>query len=235
MPRNVLMSDLVLRAQRRTDKENDLSVPTLEWKALINTTYGDLYSEVERSGMRYFESTASIAATGAASYTLATDLLGTIGIDFLYDGTTTGRRRQLRELMVQERTAWAGMTGDAQGFQVVGQKVFLYPNPTTGTYEMIYMPQSPDISAAADGTNVDVVTPDGEEFIIWGVAVKALAKSNDDTQLAEREREAARVRFMEWAVLRAFNEPRHRIVQGSGSILDDPYGDMRDEGGWWNR
>src|SRR4051812_38818799 len=178
MARNVVMSELVLRCQRRCDREKDKSIVAAEWKAMISTQVGDLYREVAHSGFRYFESTFPIVANGAASYSLPTDHFETIKIDRVLDAA--GTRRELDELMVQESNRWAGQTGDATHFAVVGQNIVLYPKPASGSYEMWYVPQPPDLSNAADGLNVDTVTPDGEEFIVWGVAVKAHAKGETD-------------------------------------------------------
>jgi len=209
---NVVLSDLVIRCQRRADREGDPAIAPFEWKAAISEQYRELVGLIDGTGMRYFESTSTIPATGAASYSEPADQLSFIGIDFLYDGTTTGRRRALRELMVQERNFYSGQTGEAIGYSFVGRQIHLYPNPVSGTYELLYVPQAPDLSVAADSTTVDLVVPDGEAFMLWGVAVKILAKSEQDPSTAMRERELARGRVEEWAVLRALNEPRRRYV-----------------------
>lgn len=212
MARNVVLSDLVTRCQRRADKEGDSSIAPTEWKAMISSQYAELVGLIDATGMRENESTSTIAATGAAGYPEPSDILSFIGIDFLYDGTPTGRRRALREMMVQERNHYAGQTGEAVGFSFVGKTIQFFPNPVSGTYLLLYVPQPPDLSTSADSTTVDLVVPDGEEFVVWGVAVKALAKSEQDPSVAMREREAARGRVEEWAVLRALNEPRRRVV-----------------------
>lgn len=199
---------------------------------LISEQYGDLYSEVEKTGMRHFESTSTIAATGAASYAVPSDHLATIGLDRVTD--SLGSIVSLDEMMMQERTRWQGQVGDAQTYAVIGNFIFLFPKPASGTYTLLYMPQSPDLSVAADSTLVDVVQADGEAFLTWGVAVKALSKSEADVSLARLEREAARERFVSWCIMRAFTQPRRPIVRRSvneamsaGDYIDDP-GNFRD-------
>lgn len=234
MPRLYRLDDIRLRCQRRANKEGDPSISIPEWNALISEQYGDLYSEVEKTGMRYFESTSTITANGAASYAVPADHLATLGIDRITD--SVGSRTTLDEMMSPERVRWAGQVGDAQSYAIVGQLVYLFPKPATGTYELLYMPQAPDLSTAADSTMVDVVQADGEAFLIWGVVVKARDKSEADVRTAMAEREAARVRFVDWAILRAFTQPRRPIVRLSRNedLGAGGWGDSDDPGGWWS-
>jgi hypothetical protein len=202
--RQYQLSDLRLRCQQRADKEGDPQIDTNEWNRLISEMNGELYSVVEAAGMRYFESEQTITATGAASYAVPSDHFATIDVEWVYDAA--GHRRRLRRLNVQERARWSGATGDAHYWELAGQSLFLYPAPSSGTYKHLYMPQAPDLSLAADNTNVDLVAPDGEAFLIYGVMVKALAKSEGDVQLAMAERDAARERFVYYCAIRSFND-----------------------------
>lgn len=225
------MSDLVLRCQRRADMENDTTISKPEWKALISEQYGHLYSTVVKAGMRYFETTDVITATGATSYALPSDHDETIGIDRILD--SLGNKTSLDELMVQERNMWAGSTGDAMAYSVVAQTIILFPRPTTGTYNHVYIAQSPDVSALSDEATVDVVTADGEAFLIWGVTVKSKSKRDQDPSLAIAERNAAEGRFMEDCTLRAFVNPRRRVVRPSPAYTyDDDDGLGNDPANW---
>ncbi len=211
MPRRYAMSTLRTRCQQRCDLENSGHIATAEWNALISEQYGDLFSTVAETGLRYFETESTITTTGAASYDEPADHYGGVGIDRIVD-PVSGRRYQLQEIMAQERARWSGMTGDASVFALVDDQIYLYPRPPSGqTYKVLYIPQPPDLTSYADGDIIDIVTPDGEAFLTWGVAVKALAKSESDPSLALAEREAARGRLTEWAQLRGFNSPR-RVV-----------------------
>ena len=232
MPRTLRLDEIRLRCQRRADKESDPSIGTAEWNALISEQYGDLSSEVEKTGMRYFESKLAIVATGAASYAAPSDHLSTLGV---YRVDASGGLVELEEIMVQERTRWAGRTGDASCYDLVGATLTLYPRPSSGSYEMVYMPQAPDLSLAPDSTLIDVVTADGEAFLIWGVAVKAKAKSEAGVGLEIKEREEARARLVSWATNRAFTQPRRPIVRQSLNSLMDVGDTADDPGGWWDR
>jgi hypothetical protein len=223
--RLVTLGALRLACQRRADLEGDdpdeaLIVPA-EWHALISTQYGELYQGVADVGGRYFEGTSAITATGAASYALPSDHLSTIGVDRILSG---GQRIALRPLEVQERNCYAGSVGDASGYEVVGQNVVLRPKPSSGSYELIYVPQPPDLTVLQDTDTVDVVTIDGLEFLVWGVTVKALSKKEGDVRLAMSEREAARARLIEWAVRREMNS-LHRQTGGGRGWSGDIHGE----------
>ena len=229
MPRLFDLSVLRTRCQRRADMENNGLITDAEWGILMSEMYGELCAEVSKTGMRYFETTYTYTTTGVAYVSEQADVLSTIRIDYLVDGTTTGRRRELIELMAQEQPQWSGRTGsNAVAFAAVDDRIYLYPTPPTGqSYEVLYIPQPPDLSAQADSYDVDLVTPDGESFFTWGVAVKALSKSESDTRLAIAEREAARVRFVEWCTLRAFNQPRRRVMSETDMGSDYDPADWR--------
>ncbi len=220
MPRRYTLLELVTRAQRRCDREGDDTISTPEWKALISEQYGDLYSVVAEAGLRYFETTNTITTTGVASYDEPVDHLGTVSVCRVIN--TAGARRDLKEIMAQERSYWTGMTGEATRYALVDDQIYLYPTPPAGqTYEMLYIPQPPDLSLYADTDVIDVVTPDGEAFLLWGVAALVAAKTQDDdrSRLALSRQDATRVRLSEWATMRAFNSPRHRVIEDDE---DDP-------------
>lgn len=214
------MGTLVTRCKQRCDKENDEHIDTSEWKSMISTQYGDLWNEVAKTGLRYFESRETITTTGAASYDEPLAHLATVGLDRVYSDNT---RRSLRELMAPERNYFAGRTGDAIAFEHIDDQIYLWPTPPSGqTYELLYIPQPTNISEWTDDQEIDVVTPDGEAFIIWGVAVQALAKEEADVRLAREERESARAAIAEWATLKAFHEQRRKIVAEDSGAYYDP-------------
>src|ERR1044071_2363398 len=231
--RPMLMSDLVLRCRRRADMEGDDVVGPTEWKGLISEMYAQLYAIVGSAGMLYFESPQTVTATGAASYALPSDHDETIGIDRVVD-PNNGFKMPLGELMVQERTRMSGTIGDATAYAIIGQTIVLYPIPASGTYLHTYVPQSPDISTIADTTTVDLVTGDGEAFLIWGVAVKTIPKRNGDPQLAIVERDAAERRSARAARRRARATPRRRVPVAPplGAGVDGYDWEYNDPGAW---
>ena len=240
--RPILMSDAVLRCQRRADMEGDGMISPPEWKQLISEQYVEIYSLVKDAGLRHFENTQTITGSGASTYALSADHDDTIGVERVID-TVSGRKIPLGEVTIQERTRFSGLTGDAIGYSLVGQSVALFPVPSSGTYLHIYVPQAIDLSSLADSSTFDVVTGWGEPFLYWGVAVKALAKRKQDPTLAIAERNDARDKFMKDVEKRAMVNPRKRIPMpttldwnaGGGWPGGGPDGWGYDPGGWWNR
>ena len=203
------MSTLRTRCKRRADQENASFISDSEWNALISEKYGELYGVVCDTGSRYFETSSTITATGATSYNEPTDHRSTVGMDRL-DGTS--RVPVFGPISPHERNIYSGETGDARYFDHVDDQIYLYPKPASGTYYYLYVPQSPDLSAYADGDLVDVCDEAGEAMLIWGVAAIALAKADSDVRLALQQEAAARERLQAWAAMRMMNEPRRRVI-----------------------
>lgn len=221
MPRSIAMSTIVQRAQRRCDRESDSSIVTAEWKALASEVYGELCQEINDTGCRYFETTSSITATGAASYNEPSDVLHFIGIDFVVD--SAGSRRRLAPLPIEERTALLGQTGEARYYQVVDDQIVLYPKPSSGSYTVLYIPQPTDLSSSADADLIDLVCPAGERFQIWGMASLAQHKLETNQQRAVAEWERARQDLRYWAANRnLINPPNRRFVDRSDPDDGDP-------------
>jgi hypothetical protein len=208
--RSVTLGTLVTRCQQRADKENDSSIGTTEWKTLVSEMVGELHELADEAGHRYFETTATITATGASSYSLPADHLSTIRITKV---ETSGRRlTPLREIQVHEADGHLrGQTGDARCYAVIGQTIEFYPNPASGSYAHVYVPQPADLGSSDDSTAVDLICPAGEAFVVWGVAVKAKAKGEDDVQVAMMERDAARERVKTWLNGRSLVTPRRMM------------------------
>jgi hypothetical protein len=62
-------------------------------------------------------------------------------------------------------------------WELVDDTIHLYPTPPSNQlYELRYVPQPPDLSTFADSDVIDVVTPDGDAFLVWGTVVMALSE-----------------------------------------------------------
>jgi len=212
------IAQLVGLCQRRSDKETDQHVDSDEWKELISEVYGELHSTVAKTGARYFETEATISPDGSSSYSLPSDHLSTVGVDRVLN--SAGERQDLIEIMVQERVAFAGRTGEAWGYSFTGTNIRLYPTPSSGTYKHIYVPQPTDYSSASNSTSVDLINNDGLKFLVWGVAAIALHKGDANQIRAIEERDRARVELTEWAVLRSLTMPKRKQVRETDLQLD---------------
>jgi hypothetical protein len=212
MPRLLTMSTIVTRAKRRADKENDDHISTAEWKALISEVYGaDVYSVVAQPGTRYFEYLATLTTTGAAYVEEPDDLLSVLRLDYV---ATSTDRRQLFQAMPGEEPKFAALsTNEPLRYSLIDDRIYLFPTPSTGlTLEMRYIPQPPDLGDYDDADLVDVVSPDGEACLIWGVAALALGKSKQDASFAVTKTEAHKAKLQEWAAERIIGEASRRIA-----------------------
>lgn len=228
MARTFTVTQLITRAQQRADMESSSFISDAEWKTMLSTIYGEFYGILAESGMRYYESEDTVTTDGSSTYALPADHLATVGVDYLSGST---QRRDLAQFMAQERNVFSSQQGasEALAYALIGSNIKLYPTPPSGqTYYHVYVPQPTDLSSADDADNVDVVTPDGESFITWGLSVLALSKEESDVRGAVMERERARERVQNWAALRAMHTPRRRIVDDSGGLYRAGY----EEGDW---
>lgn len=230
MARTFTLLSLVTRCQQRCDLENSEIIGAAEWKSLVSLAYAELYSILVASGMRYFETTATVTADGSASYALPNDHMSTVGVDRVL----VSSRYELVEVMAQERNITSGLTsGDACFYALVGANLKLFPPPSSGTYEHVYVAQPADLSSGADDDEIDVVVPSGEAFVVWHVVVNAKTKEESDVGGSLAERERARTQVTEWSTLRAINTPRRRIVDRDPYIYGREEGDYNRSGGSW--
>lgn len=214
---------LVQRAKEAIDAENQRSITDQTWRSWIGTANGTLHGIVASTGYRYFESVQTIVTDGLNSlFALSADhyMSGTV----VRVVTEQDRRRLIRasaqETALMPRGAGAQVGSEASRWAQIGQSIYLgpYRPPAGQTYEHIYVPQPLDLTDAVDATLVDVVTSDGEAFIINAAAVKGLLKQDKDPRLHRDERDEARANLEAWASTRALLE-RH-VLQGG----DDFYG-----------
>lgn len=221
MPRLVEMGVIEARCQRRADLEGDDHIEHEEWLEIISEAYGELYSIVSDVARRYFERSSTLTTDGNSYVSEPSAHQSTIGLWYM---PSTGRPYRLRELDPAQYDRWANRTGSyAERYEFIDDRLYLYPTPPTGQdYVMRYIPQAPDLSGFASDDCVDVVTAEGEAFLIWGAVVKAKSKSESDVRLAviERDRMAEKVR--DWAINRSMTEPRRMHVDFDDDDPADP-------------
>lgn len=227
MARSFLLSALVTRVRQLTDTENGAPADT-EIKQYISTMFAKLHDIHVDSGHMYFKSTQSIAADGTADYALPTDFRAALRVDYQ---NATNDWTALEEIMSPEENA-AQKSGYSRSmyYYIAGGYTYLYPIPPSGqTYRLVYTAQPTDLSASADATSVDVISPAGEDFIVWGAAVYLKHKEESDTTVAERNRDRAEENLREAAVMMALNNPRRHQL---GGLVVGLEGDWPYRGGW---
>lgn len=201
--------------QQRVDMENHNLISPNEWLNLLTEAYSELFTMVMEAGLSYFEYSVILTMDGSGTLPEPADHFSTVELAYLVDGTTTGRRRDLKQIQPQERSRRAGSTGTwPESFIFVDDVIFVYPTCPAGTmFELRYTAQPPTIVLMVGPLifEVDVVSGDGLAFLVESVAVKALRKSGSPTAEAMQAREEARTRCMESFTLRSFNAPRRRV------------------------
>ena len=227
MPRRFFVSALLTRIRQVTDTESDDHITDAFLQTHLATIYGALWGAVCETGYRYFETRASLVSDGSNVLPEPAALFAHVGLDFI---DPSGIRYELYEIMAQERTTVAQpwVTGTRpRYFELIDDEFRIYPTPPSGSnFELLYIPQPPDLTDAAPTDLVDVVTPDGEAFLTYGVSLLVNARKEQDPALMTAEREAARQRLVDWASMRAFHQPRRQVVQSSDWDCPTP-------GDWW--
>ena len=194
--------------------------------ALVHDETGEIGNQTCSESVAVATFAVTDMTGGGQTYRLPTDHLSTVGV--FYVPNSSSEWITLTERMAQEHYRGSGSSGGySTGWSVHNSFIRLTPFPGVGqTYKLRYVPQNPDLTGAPVSTKVDVVTPDGEAFIVSHVAVEALSKESSDVVGAVAARERMRARIIEWATLRSLHELRKPMVDDLLSGGDDD-GDYR--------
>ena len=224
MPRNFELIDLITRGRRRCDQENRDLLSAAEWKEEISTIKSEFDGILIDSGMRMFEKTDTITTVaGTAEYQVPSDFLAMVGVDWKQGD---GQWIELEPMLAQERNYFTGSanSGQSVAYALIGQTITLQPEPSGAQeYRIVYVPQPPDISTAPDSQIVDVVTPAGEAFFTWSLAVVGGIKEESElVPYYDRKVEQYRTKVTEWAMQRELYTPKRRFVHsGYGGFNGD--------------
>jgi len=223
MSRFFTIQKLIQRGRQRCDQENRDILSAAEWQAELSTVWGEFRGIIVESGTRYFESSETFdTVSGQRDYPLPTDYMATIGVD--YDGTDD-ISYELPELLAQERNLYrTGAGSRPAAYALIGQNIRLYPTPSTvETFTHVYAPQAPDISEATVTDALDVITPDGESFLIWSLAlIGGIKEESDQVVTYARQMESARKRLEKWAQNRSLHTPKRRYTSDPADFRRDP-------------
>jgi hypothetical protein len=208
MPRRKAYSYWSARARKLADKELDEHIAPAEVAECANEVYGDLYSLVCSGADAYFQTTYAFTATGAVSYDEPDNHLSTVMLERV---ESSGGRYPLTKLLAQERHLFGGLTSSscASAYSLIDDQIFLYPKPSSGDFELLYIPQPPDLTTYLDTDKIDVVNVYGEQFFMYGVAALIKSKSEDDVRFFLSRQERAEEKLVEWAAQRSFHDGQH--------------------------
>jgi hypothetical protein len=224
------------RALQRADMAYNASAPeavkfatTTEVDALINTGYKELYGLLMLHGLHRSEEIETVTATGATTYALPTDMFGILGVwrnDNGYRIRLTRHDHRLRP-----NTA---ANGPANTYRVLGSSLELNPCPSSGTYEVMYVP--------VPGTLVDDTDAlDGvlgwEEYVVLWVAIQLRIKEETDEKPLLNLLDKLTVRIQDEAQAAEFTEGQCiadvRYGRDSRGDLPGDYTDRRPYRGNW--
>lgn len=205
MPRRKAFSFFMARARKLADKENDEHISATEVAECANEVYGDLCSLVSGGADAYFQSIHAFAADGSDSYDEPDDHFSTICLERV---ETSGARYPLTKLLAQERHLFGGLTSGscASAYSLIDDQIYLYPKPSSGNFELLYIPQPPDLTTYVDADDIDVVNVYGEQFFMYGVAALIKSKSEDDVRFFLNRQARAEEKLIEWAAQRSFHD-----------------------------
>ncbi len=190
MASTVLYSELKRQAREAADSETDApeeaNVDDVELLGYFNASLKIWHGKVTKAQPDLYEGEQTITADGSTGYDLPADFYATLGVDYKYD---TDSYIPLDRLMLPERNKYPG-TGMAVAYRTKGSQMVLYPRPTTGDgeYRHLYV-KTPTLFVDNGSSSVNGVNG-WEQWMVWDVAVRMLAKAQLDSsvQRAERKR-----------------------------------------------
>lgn len=217
------LAQLRTRVRQRSNNEhtNGQFVTDGELNGLINVAYKDLYGTLVEKSLHRTETTQTVTATGATSYALNADLYSLLNVYWVENGY----RRRLRRFSDRAKPGSADV-GVASTYRVKGSTVVFWPNPSSGTYEIDYIPVPGDL--VADEDVLDGVLA-WEEYVVLEAATQVLQKEGltEEANSLRSDRDRILQRIENQASLVEFSETRVIENTTSGSDLS--------EGTWWPR
>jgi len=183
----VAVSSLITRARGAADMQDDF-VDTALWLAWANLERVMLENVIARSGYILKEERTDITATGASEYNVADP----VAIIAVYE-FANGRYRRLRPSDIMDGAGRLTTTavGPASTYRVYQNtngnvSIEFFPNPASGTYKVYAIGQPALFTLTTDTCNY----PMGwEDYIVYGMAQRALAKEETVNPALERKRQ----------------------------------------------
>lgn len=234
---DVTTQELMERAQAAADMHDGFVTPT-QWMHWATQENYALEVLLARSGYVLREDVRTFVATGARSYQVPVDNTqypGALAIIAVYRVLPGGSLRRLsaRDPLGRARQPLSAIAGfpttngdatewyarSAQGGGGANVEIFLYPVPTSGTYQVYFIPHPPKLvlsGAVAGVSSVTVSYPLGwDERVVLGMARRARQREETDTTQIERalNRTESDIEAAVWSRQLA-NSPAVRNVDG---------------------
>lgn len=163
------------RARAKADQDGSTFPTDTQYNNWLDEGASAVWRRLVGAGWRPDRTLISITATGAASYTLATDVHTILDVTRVI----SGGRIPMRRVKPEEIQPLALLTGPGLYYELTGgalaaQAIEFYPKPTGGTYEVRYIKRFPGFTA--DGDNW--YGPDGSDQLI--VLLAAISGANKE-------------------------------------------------------
>ncbi len=182
---------MATRAQLRqsarvaADQDNSDFPDDVAYNDFIDRAAGRVYRRLMAAGWKPSQTLVTITATGASSYSLGTAVQS---VQSVLRNEGTSFRLPLHRLKPEELPNALSLAGPAIAYELTGgttsaTAITLYPNPSSGTYEVRYIPQFAGFTSDSDPW----YGPDGsDELVALEAAMLGLAKEDGDTSEIRR-------------------------------------------------
>lgn len=217
------LAEVRTRAAQRADVEYDPSVDDVdrfvtnaELDQLINTGYQELFGHLGRCGMHRIESTETITATGATSYSLPSDLWAVLTVHRI-DNSGEPMMLKRHDHRLRPSTTFSA---PASTYRVVGTSIEFNPLPASGDYEVRYIPVPGTLTD--DDETLDGVLG-WEEYVVLFVAARLLQKegSHSDADKLKMDARELMQRIQDEAQAAEMSEGTciQNVTTGAGDVL----------------
>lgn len=191
-----------IRQRSNNEHTNGQFVTDAELTGLINVSYKDLYGTLVDFSLHRAETTYTVTADGSSSYALPVGLYAVLNVYRVDNGCRTRLPRHS-----DRQRPDANNSGPAASYRMRGSSIVFDTVPSSGTYEIDYIPSPGDLSADAD--TLDAVLA-WDEYVVVDVAIKVLQKegSLEEAAMLMQERERILRRIENQANAAEFTESR---------------------------
>ena len=209
------VGNLKLECQQRTDRVYSNNISDQEWNSMISQSYKELWDILaQKFGDDYFVATPyTFTLTGGTQlYPLPSDFKALLGAEVALNPSDPNSWITIKQFEFIQRNllnfpniyTFYGITNIR--YRLNGNNIYIAPIPTGGqTLRIWYVPRPNQLIADTD--IVDGVAG-WEEYIVTDVAIKALAKTEEDVSVFAMQKAALLKRVEEAAENRNIGEPQ---------------------------
>lgn len=220
----VTVSKIARGARFRCDDEQDEALADdTTVLIMVQDALTRLHSFYVKADPDMFRTEVDYTADGSASYDLPEDWFSTVGVDYVQSSTT---KVQLDRVQEADHTYYDAMTGSyAVGYRCIGDQLYLYPKPSSGTYRLIYLT---DPQLITDSTDEIDCRMGHDVYLEMLVARWLLEKEESYDGRFERQIKEIEENLTEEANMRYLRDP---VTMSPRKKLRRGYG--RGFGGWY--